>query len=279
MILDQFSYAAPETVAEVVATLRDNPGSTPLAGGQTLLTAMRRGVTAPSMLVDLRRVGELGGVTDRADGGLRAGATTPFVDLAGAGERYPALADALEVLGDPQVRNRGTLGGNLTEDGADLPAVVLALGGTVAIAGSDGERTVAADRFYAGGGAGSLRPAEILTAVELPPPAPGAVSAYVKFTDPASRYPICGVAVELTLTRGGVVRAARVAVTGATTRPARLADVEAALVGNTPPAPPPTATLNGSAVDNRVASAEYRNHLVGVLLGRALSRAFGRAGR
>jgi aerobic carbon-monoxide dehydrogenase medium subunit len=284
--LPSFAYSAPTSVADAVGLLTD-PAAALLAGGHTLLYAMKTGQLAPPLVVDLRRVTELRGVRPSGDGGLVVGAMTTLDQLAAVPELarwQPACAQALAVLGDPQVRNRGTVGGNLVAGArpggpalrTDLPAVLLAAEGTLTLLGPDGTRTVAAADFF-DPRVGPPVAGEVLVAAELPAAGAGWSGAYEKLRDRASLAPLAAVSVAVSLDGGGAVAGCRVGLTGAVARATRLRDVEEALVGVPPTAdavraalPPVPASL---FLDRRGSGAEYLARLAGVLVGRALVRA------
>jgi carbon-monoxide dehydrogenase medium subunit len=189
------------------------------------------------------------------------------------------LAEAAAGIGDPQVRNRGTIGGNLAhaDPASDLPAVALALGAELVARGPGGERTIPAGDFFQGMLSTALRPDEVLTEVRVRPLARGAGSAYAKFEQPASRYAIVGVAAVVRL-EGGRVADAAVAITGAGTVAVRATQVEAALRGQ-PASDEAIAAASGSAAEGLDplsdihASADYRRHLTRVYTRRALQAA------
>jgi carbon-monoxide dehydrogenase medium subunit len=280
----KFDYAAPATVAEIVSQLSSTADAHVLAGGQGLVPALTTREANAALLVDLRNVPELAGVSPHGTG-VRFGAMVTLDDLAtsesGAGSES-ALTDCLKSFGDPQVRNRATVGGALAHahQGVDLPAVAVALGTWVTVFGADGERTVPAGELF---GSAPLGPAEVITAVELPVAASGSGSAYEKARNPASCYAICGVAASVTVGSGGTVDAAAVVVAGSSAPAVRLAKVEAALAGQ----PAIEATFAAAAhhlseeelsfPSDLAAPAEYRAHLAEVLITRALAHATDRA--
>jgi carbon-monoxide dehydrogenase medium subunit len=210
----------------------------------------------------------------------------PLVEIAehpGIGEAYPGLTEAIAAVGDPQVRNRGTLGGNIAQDSAigDAAAALLAIGATVTISGPGGDRSEPIDAVFTPTGGFQLNPAEIITFVELPANARG--SAYEKFRNPASTYALCGVAALVRLAADGTVSQCRIAVTGATGTLRRLAVLEADVLGR----PAASVTPGSGALQTQVeslvfsddwmASADYRAHLTAVLAARSLQRAAARA--
>jgi aerobic carbon-monoxide dehydrogenase medium subunit len=274
-----FDYVMPATLDEAIQKLQQDKAMA-LAGGSGLVPAMSLGRAAPALLVDLRQLADLAGLAPRPEGGWRIGALTTYATLATSQtlqENYPALAEAIQGLSDPAVRNRATLGGALAEahPASDVAAAVLALKATLQVRGPAGARAIPAAEFFTGPGQTALKAAEIIYAVDLP--AAGKASAYEKFKNPASGYALCGVAVCLEKA-GGKIVGAQVALTGAADYPQRLADVEAALVGQVPTAARVSvaAAQIGAArlnfVTDLAASAAYRAHLAEVLVKRALAR-------
>ncbi|MFG2297874.1 FAD binding domain-containing protein [Streptomyces sp. NPDC048603] len=270
MILADFDYVRPAGLDEALVLLGGHPGARVLAGGQSLLPDLGNGTTTARMLVDVRRLEELRGIGRTPDGALRIGAATTLAELAAhplvlAGA--PELAAAARANGDPQVRNMGTAGGNLSAAGrpTDLPVAALAADARVELAGPGGRRTVTAEDFAASG----PPPATVVTALLVP--APGPAAAFEKTADRATRYPLCAVAVRIT--PGGP----RIAVTGATARPQRLPEVESRLAGTAYTTEAVLAAFRAEPrelfVPGRGTSAEYLGHLAGVLTARALARA------
>ncbi|MGZ6135095.1 MAG: FAD binding domain-containing protein [Myxococcaceae bacterium] len=230
-----FEYHRAGSVQEAVDLLaRFGEGARLLAGGHSLLPLMKLRLAEPRHLVDIRRIPGLSGV--RVEGGrLVVGAATPYQVLERSPlvrERLPILAEAAAQIGDPQVRNLGTIGGSLAhaDPAADMPAVMLALGAELVATGPKGTRTLPVDGFFLKLFTTALSSGEVLTEVRIPLPAAGSGGAYAKFAHPASRYAIVGVAAVVTVS-GGRISAARVAITGVGSKAARAAATEAALVG------------------------------------------------
>ncbi|HEU5375645.1 MAG TPA: xanthine dehydrogenase family protein subunit M [Ktedonobacteraceae bacterium] len=286
MIPAPFNYTAPESLVEARTLLKKHKGARILAGGHSLLAEMKlRHVSSP-MLVDLRNIRDLLGIERLANGGLCIGAMTTLVDIARNNdvmESYPALAEAVNRIGDAQVRNRGTIGGNLASGdlGADLPAVILALNATLNIFGPQGTRTMRAEEFVATLYKDGANRDEIIVSVDFPARAAGGGNAFEKFKNRASCYAICGVAASVVRAPDGTLRECCVAVTGSTRQAIRLAEVETALRGKQP------TEENMAAIDligrkypflsDLAASAEYRMHLTRVLTRQALTRAIAHA--
>jgi aerobic carbon-monoxide dehydrogenase medium subunit len=272
----ELDYVAPETVSAARQELRAQKGATVLAGGHALVPAMTAGKTAPTRLVDLRRIAELHGITVGAR--TRIGPMTTLAEIADSAQiraNLPALADAVMALRDPLVRNRATLGGNLIARWAptDLPAAILALEASLIAAGNDGERRIPAERFYLDDGSVALAADELLVGVEIPT-ARG--SAYQKMREPAGGRPLCGIAVRVELAANGAVGRCRMAVTGACAAPMRLPRVEAALEGRAVDGGAGSGWLSAELfkgipfMDDWAASAVYRAQLARVLAERAL---------
>jgi carbon-monoxide dehydrogenase medium subunit len=264
--------------------LAANPDAKILAGGYSLIPAMKLRLATPQLLIDLGKVDGLRGVAV-ADGQTLIGAMTTYDELrdaAGVADSFPALQDAIHVIGDQQVRANGTIGGSLAHNdpAADLTAVFLALGGSVKVTGTSGERTIAGEDLFVDLWTTSLEPDEVITQVILPVPATGASSSYAKHSHPASGYAVAGVAVAIEQA-GGVVSKAAIVVTGATSRPTHAAAAEAALIGKALDDNAIAAVALLAADDLEIngdtyASEAYRSQLIKVLAKRALQTAAGR---
>lgn len=278
----QFEYHKPGSVQEAVALLSSNPDAKLLAGGHSLIPAMKLRLAAPGAIVDLNGVGGLTGVS--VNGGATIGALATYrqlLDDAGLKGPFPIIAETANVVGDPHVRNRGTLGGSLAhcDPAADFTAVMLALGASVTVIGSGGEREVAVDDLFVDLFTTSLAPDEIITSISIPAEAAGAGQAYEKHAHPASGYAVAGVAAVVKV-NGGTIESARIAVTGAPTKATRASAAEQTLAGKAATAEniAAAAALATEGMDlngDTYASAEYRGHLVKVLAKRAISRAAG----
>jgi carbon-monoxide dehydrogenase medium subunit len=263
-----FDYARPKTLGEAGAALAAAQEAKILAGGQSLLPAMKLRLARPGSIIDLGAVSELAGISAK-DGLLTIGAMTTHAAVTQSADvlrAIPALAAMVEEIGDPQVRHRGTIGGSVANNdpAADYPAAILALGATVHTT----KRSIAAEQFFKGLFETALDDHEIITRFELPVPER---FGYAKFRNPASRFALVGVAVAKF---GGDIR---VAVTGAGESGVfRLGDAEAALTANFS-----AKALDGLKVDpanlmtDIHADAEYRAHLVAVMARRAVTAAGG----
>lgn len=269
MIPAAFDYRRAADLAEALELVAaGDPSIRVLAGGQSLIPLMKLRLARPERLVDLGRLAELRGVRE-VDGGLAIGALTTWAALLEDGRvaRYGALADVLPMIGDVQVRNRGTIGGSLAhaDPASDIAAPALALGfEVVARSAARGERTVAIEELFAGPFATTVQPDEILTEVRVPAPAPGAASAYAALPQPASGYPIAGVAV---VVGPGVCR---IGVTGVGEQPYRALDLEREILGGAPL----DDVARSIAADQQVAAdihadREYRAAMAAVMAGRA----------
>ena len=262
--MQAFDYRRPATLAEALKLLEADPEARPLAGGMTLIPTLKQRLASPSMLVDLSGIETLKAIS-KDSRAIRLGAMVTHREAAQSSvvrAAIPALADLAEGIGDPHVRNRGTVGGSVAnaDPAADYPAAVVGLGATVVTS----RREIAGDDFFTGLFETALEPGELLTALLFPIPD---AAAYVKFPDPASRYATVGVFVARL---GAEVR---MAVTGAAPSVFRLIVTEAALEANFSP------DVIGEGVEAVVdalnadssAPADYRAHLIAVMARRAVA--------
>lgn len=284
MIPAAFDYAAPKTLDEALRLLRRHRHAKVLAGGQSLLSAMKLRVATPSLLVDLRRVPRLASIKEHK-GSVAIGAMTRHAEIAASAvirRRLPALAQAAEAIGDLQVRNVGTIGGSLAhaDPAADYPAVLLAYDGTVVVRGPRGTRKVPATQWFTGLFATALRGGEIVVEVQWPIPPAGTRSAYLKMKHPASGFAVVGAAAVVRLARDGRVADARVAFTGAAAHAFRARAAEEALRGQEPTEAAVRAAMARAPegvdlLEDLVADAAYRAQLVRVYGARAVLAALG----
>ncbi|MGH3208622.1 MAG: FAD binding domain-containing protein [Trebonia sp.] len=302
-----FAYARARSLDEAFDLLDEAAAADEeaklIAGGQSLLPMMKLRLAAPQVLIDIADLAELrgGGWTARGSGfDVRIGALTTYRDLAGNGldsdghadyqgrlGTVPAVADALAVLADPQVRARGTIGGAVAhgDPAADFPAVLLALNAAVAIASRAGTREIPLDDFLQGIYTTDLAEDEIVTHIRIGTPGARG-SAYEKFPHPASHLPLAGVCAVVRL-KDGLIDGAEVAVTGISSRPYRAREAERLLQGARPTGETLAAAAaqitrlpdgeQASLLGDQHASATYRAHLAEVLARRALARAIARA--
>ncbi|MCC7326905.1 MAG: xanthine dehydrogenase family protein subunit M [Burkholderiales bacterium] len=259
-----FELKKADSVADAAALIKETGGK-PLAGGQSLVAAMKMRLAQPGTLVELSGIAELQGIRREGDA-IVVGAMTRHAEVAASAavkSAIPALAMLAEGIGDRQVRNMGTLGGSLANNdpAACYPAAVLGLGATV----HTNTRKIAADEFFKGMYETALDDGELITAVSFPVPKK---AAYVKFVQPASRFALVGVFVAQTAS--GV----RVAVTGAASSVFRARPIEEALAKSfTADAARAVKTAADGLNTDLHGSAEYRAHLVSVLAGRAVAAA------
>ncbi len=261
-----FAYHRPQSLADAAKLLAATPDSKLLAGGHTLLPTMKQRLAAPKALVDLAAIAELRGIARRGNA-LAIGAMTTHDEVANSAEVRASIAGLGKVaggIGDPHVRNRGTIGGSLANNdpAADYPAAALALAATIAT----NKREIKADAFFTGLFATALEDGEIITRVTFPVPSK---FAYAKFANPASRYALVGVAVAQ---RDGEVR---VAVTGAGSNGVfRHKPMEQALAGSWSPQALANVAVNAAdMMSDMHGDSEYRAHLIGVMARRALAAA------
>ncbi len=260
-----FKYQKAKSLADAAAILSKDADARPLAGGQSLIAAMKLRLSRPSDVVDLGSIGELRGIKVEGNA-ITLGAMARHAEVAASAEvkkANPALAALAGGIGDRQVRNMGTIGGSLANNdpAADYPAAVLGFNATI----TTNKRKIAADDFFKGMYETALAQGEIITAVTFPNPKR---AAYMKFRNPASRYAIVGV---LVVDTGSGVR---VAVTGAAPSVFRVTEMEKALTGKF--APESVANIKVSDADlnsDLHAKADYRAHLITVMARRAVEAA------
>jgi carbon-monoxide dehydrogenase medium subunit len=289
MIPASFDYHAPQTLDEAIALLgRLGDTAKILAGGQSLIPAMRFRLASPEVLVDINRIRDLAYIEERGDH-LAIGAMTrehalevsPVVAKA-----YPLLFDTCKVIADPLVRNKATLGGNLAhaDPANDHPATMLAYGAQVIARGANGTRTLAIDDLFVGLFETSLAPGEILTEIRIPRPAANSGGAYLKIERKVGDYAVAAVAVQLELAgaRDTTIKSIRIGLTNVSPVPMRAKAAEAALAGKQPT--DDVLEAAGNAAANECAPSadlrgqvDYKRDLVRVLTKRAVRRAIERA--
>jgi carbon-monoxide dehydrogenase medium subunit len=290
VVTSNFEYFAPESFDEAAALLakyRDTAKI--LAGGHSLLPIMKLRLAAPEVLIDISKVPELSEISSNGDG-LAIGAMATYYELsqsAAVQAAAPAIAEAAGQVADVQVRNRGTIGGSLahSDPAGDMPAVFLALNGKVVARTRRGTREIASDRFFVDLLTTALRPTEIVTQIKIPATSGKSGSAYAKFENKASHYAIAGVAASVSIGSDGTVSAARVAVTGVSSKSTRAKRTERILIGKEPTASVirrasdrAAAELQDDLTSDIHASGEYRSYLAGVMAERAITSAVERAG-
>jgi aerobic carbon-monoxide dehydrogenase medium subunit len=281
MIPAEFDYVAPDTLEDAIRALADGGEDAKLlAGGHSLLPLMKLRLAAPSLLVDLRKVPGLDGI-DRSDGGWRIGALTSHAEL----EHTPTLgilSQAAGTIADPQVRNRGTIGGSLAhgDPASDLPAVLLIMEGTVTLQGPESQRSVAAAELFRNYMETALEPNEVLIEVRVPA-LDGWGFGYEKFNRRSEDWAMVAVSA-VVKQNGETCEDVRVGLTNMGSVPLRAGAVEAALRGQ-PLNPESIAQAAEQAAEGTDppadlnASAEYKRHLARVLCRRALEQASGLA--
>ncbi len=258
-----FEIESPTSVADAVAALGKEEAQA-LGGGQTLIPSLKARLAAPSVLVSLKNIDEIKGVSIDGDTVTIGGGTTHATVAAEVGSAYPALADLAVNIGDPAVRNRGTIGGSLANNdpSACYPAAALASGATIVT----NTREIAADDYFEGMFTTALEEGEIVTAVKFPVPE---AAAYIKFEQPASRFALVGVFV------AKYADGVRVAVTGASEDGVfRWSEAESALSSNFGADALDGLSLSGDGmISDLHGSGDYRAHLIAVLTKRAVKAA------
>lgn len=282
----KFDYYRPGSVAEAVSLLQQHADAKVLAGGHSLIPTMKLRLAQPPVLVDIGRISALRGISE-SGGSIRIGALTTHADLASSQllqQKCRVVAEAAGLVGDPAVRHKGTIGGNIAhaDPASDLPAVVLALGATIHVAGPGGERQIKANDFFVDLLTTALQADEILTAVVIPVASGKTGSAYQKFEHPASGYAICGAAAVISLAGDGTCARASLCFNGVTAKAFDASSVAGALAGK---------SVDDAAIDQAVnnnlsigepigdihASGPYRVELAKVYGRRALKLARDRA--
>ena len=284
MIPTSFDYARAASLDDAIARLGAGGGSAKLlAGGHSLIPLMKLRLSEPTTLIDIARIPGLSGIKEK-DGKIEIGAATTHHAVATSAllhDKCPALAEAAATIGDPQVRNRGTVGGSLAhaDPAADYPAMLLALDAEIHLKGPAGWRTVKASEFFQALFTVDLQPDEIIVGVQF---TPRRSAAYAKLHQRASHFAIVGVGAVLEVS-GGTINAARVGLTGASAHAIRLKNVEAALAGKplSDATTAAAAAIAGDGLDDINAdlhgSAEYRRQMIKVFTKRALEAAKARA--
>lgn len=287
MFAPAFDYYRAKSVADAGDLLRKNPGAKLLAGGHSLIPLLKLRLASPAALIDIGRIAELKGISANA-GVVRIGALTTHAELAASPvirDACPALAEAAKMIGDPAVRNRGTIGGNVAhaDPASDLPTVLTALDARFVVSSGGQSKTTDARTFFTGLMATTLADNDLLVAVEVPVKQAGQGQAYVKFSHPASRYAVIGVAAVISATAGKTTSAA-VALGGLTSYARRAPAVEKAITGQTlspntiqNAAAQVTRDLGDDIIGDVFASAAYRKAVAPVWVKRALTAAADRA--
>jgi carbon-monoxide dehydrogenase medium subunit len=278
-----FGYFAPATLDESLTLLQQyGEDAKLLAGGHSLIPAMKLRLAEPRYLIDIGRLPGLAGI--RVDGTtLVIGALTVHADVASSElvrQHAPGLADAASMIGDLQVRNRGTIGGSVAhaDPGADFPVILTALDASFVAISRDGTRTIAADAFFVDVFTTALEPSEVLTEIRVPFPPGGSGTGYAKLGNPASGYVVISAGALIGRNAGGTCSSARIAIGGLAGGPWRAAAAETALVGQplTAEAIAAAASHAGDGAefdDEPYASADYKRHMATVFAQRAIEAA------
>ena len=279
MIPASFGYTRAASLSDAVAAV--GGGAKILAGGQSLLPLLKLRLASADQLIDIGRIAELKGYRHTADGGVEIGALTTYAEWQAATD-LPEVAEAIGLIADVQVRNRGTVGGAIAhaDPASDATAIALAFEGHALLRGPGGERVVPLDGFFEGPFQTGIHPDEILVAIRRGPLRPGTRFAYRKLAQKASGYPIVGIAATI-VAEGGTITHAAIGVTGVHEHAYRAEDVEKALIGSD--GSPAAVAAAAAHVNDEVevnsdihADAEYRAAMAVVYTRRAIEDALGR---
>ena len=293
MFAASFEYKKAGSVSDAIQILSNDSEAKVLAGGQSLIPLLKLRLARPTVVVDIGGIQELKDIT--VDGGtMRVGSLTTHSEIASSHQVHESceiLAEAAGGVGDPAVRNRGTIGGNVShaDPASDLPTVLTALNANFSVQGqgglvSRGSRSVPASEFFTGAFTTALAENEILTGVEVPVLQKNQVAEYAKMSHPATHFAVVGAAVVITLEEGTRCTAASVAVGGLVPKPMRAPSVETALVGQqltqeliTAAADRVADDLGSDIIGDIFASADYRKAMAAIELKHALFHAVGLA--
>lgn len=282
-----FEYHAATSVDEAISLLQQyGDDAKLLAGGMSLIPTMKLRLAQPAHIIDLGRVSGLSYIREE-DGAVVVGAMTPYRQIETSdvlASNFAILPEGTSVIGDPAVRNRGTIGGSAahSDPSADMPGIVLALKADLVAQGPNGTRTIKADDFFLGTFETALQPDEVLTELRFAKPAAHTGSAYEKLENKASHYAVAGCAAVVNLDDTGTCTAASVVITGAGSKATRASAVEAALVGKKLDA----ATITDAAshasegldlIEDIHGSKGYRSQMAQVMAKRAINAAASRA--
>jgi len=282
-----FDYHPAKTVDEALTLLQQyGDDAKLLAGGHSLLPLMKLRLAQPGHLIDIGRIDGLAYIREE-NGVVAVGAMTTYVMLENSDvirRHFALLPEGIAVIGDPQVRNRGTIGGSIAhaDPAADMPGIVLALKADILVQSSNGVRTIKADDFFIGTFETALQPDEIVTEIRFAIPPPHTGSAYMKLENKASHYAVAGCAAVVTLDTDGTCTSASVIITGASVKAHRASGVESVLVGKKLDEPGVAgaathATEGIELVEDIHGSKAYRGQMAVVMARRAILRAAERA--
>jgi carbon-monoxide dehydrogenase medium subunit len=283
MIPVPFDYLTPATLDEAISLLAEHPDDAKLlAGGHSLIPAMKLRLATPQILIDIGRIKDLAYIREEGDR-IHIGAMTTHRAVEASTRLHdlcPILPQCAAQIGDVQVRNKGTIGGSVAhaDPAADWPAVMLALHAEMVAASANGERVIAADDFFVDMLTTALEPGEILREIRIPVPEGRYGQAYLKVPQPASGFAVVGVAVHLVRNQGGACESASIGITGVASKAYRASGVEAALAGSalddaTIASAAATAADGISINGDLYASESYRTHLAIVYARRAIAAA------
>jgi len=289
MIPAPFEYHRPSSLNEAIGLLKHHGAQAKvLSGGMSLLPTLKLRLGSFAHLVDINRIPGLDGIKEEG-GFLHIGAMTRQSALERSDlirKKYPILADAVPLIADPLVRNRGTVGGNVAngDPANDEPAIMIALGATLVARGPKGERTIAANKFYTDLYTTALAHDEILTEIRIPVPPAKSGGAYQKLKRKTGDYAAAAVAVQLALDAKGAIERCAIALTNAGPTPVEAGDAAKFLVGKVPDANSIAEAARRAAAKSNPSgdhrgSVEYKREMARVLAGRALQTALERAGR
>lgn len=282
-----FDYHPAKTVDEAISLLQQYGDEAKiLAGGHSLLPAMKLRLSQPGHLIDIGRIDGLSYIREEADS-IVIGALTTYTTIERSEllmRHFPLMVEATALIGDQQVRNRGTIGGSIAhfDPASDMPGVVLALKGQITVQGPKGTRTISADDFFVDSFTTALEPDEIVTVIRFAKLAGHTGTAYMKLANKASHYAVAGCAAVISLNGDGICTGASIAITGAALKTTRASAVEAALVSKkldeqTIAEAASHAPEGLALVSDIHGSAEYRRRMTVVMTRRAIEHALGRA--
>jgi len=283
MLPNTVDYYRASSVSDALSVLKANPDAKILAGGHSLIPAMKLRLNSPSMVIDIANLSDLNYIKE--DGGnICIGAMTTHGQIAHSSllaDKLPLFTETADVIGDVQVRNMGTIGGSIAhaDPSADWPAALLAANASIVVTNGDETRTIPATDFFVGFFSTALEEGEIITEIQVPIPAAGTKMTYQKFMQPASRFAIVGCAV-MAKVENGVVSDITVAFTGVSDGPFRDGNVEAAISGKAATAENIASAAAQAASDislnaDHYADEDYRQHLARVYAKRALTAVCG----
>ncbi len=283
MLPNTVDYYRASSVSDALSVLKANPDAKILAGGHSLIPAMKLRLNSPSMVIDIANLSDLNYIKEEG-GNICIGAMTTHGQIAHSSllaDKLPLFTETADVIGDVQVRNMGTIGGSIAhaDPSADWPAALLAANASIVVTNGDETRTIPATDFFVGFFSTALEEGEIITEIQVPIPAAGTKMTYQKFMQPASRFAIVGCAV-MAKVENGVVSDITVAFTGVSDGPFRDGNVEAAISGKAATAENIASAAAQAASDislnaDHYADEDYRQHLARVYAKRALTAVCG----